>query len=310
MKLKKRLFVSLVMAFMFCILGVNTKYINATPIVITGITSYSDLKTYLEKTDGNEYILQLASNINVTDTIMVYGKKTIDGAGSGFRIINALTNIDRTGECKNNSLSVAQGADLTVQNGLIFDGSNKYTKQSSNIIVSGKLTVSNTDFYDSTQGIHVSETGELHFDSGNIKPEDYDMDMGIGSRGTVYFTGGTILGKNGSHTINHGIHINGQPHVSTNPSKGILWMSGGTIDQCTTGIIVFNGNANGTTGVATISAGTISNSRECGITNGLGNGNIGTVNINGSATINGAGNQGIYNNLGSTVNIQGGLIHL
>ena len=288
---------ALILGFIFFSGDVNAELRGVT------VSSFTDLKNYLELNDGNEYHIYVQANIPITETIKVRGTKRLIGnlngtSNSKATIGNYLTS--HPSGNPNSMLITSAGANLTLDK-MIFDGRNVNTVASSNVSVdAGTVTVIDCNFHTGDQGIHVGRDGTLYFKSGVIHNDN--TSMGIGAFGTVYFQGGTIQGSG------QGIHING----TYNTGRSILYMSGGTIQNCTTGVLIFNnstGNISGgtiqncTTGVynrsktVNISGGTIT-----GNTNGFNNEGTGNVS-NGTIKNN---SRGIYNT--GTLTVTGGTI--
>lgn len=267
--------ISLVGFFYVIMLIIGMKYneVQAGPIGIA-CTDFATFKKFLELDDGQEYHVHLDTDITITDTVFCKGTKTI--SGHNHFLVNGIGHKNDT----NQMIDVDRNSTLTIENYTFFDGRNTYTIASANLCVGGTAIIRNSDFHNSSQGIHVGTTGTLNFYSGTIGSGN--TAMGIGAYGTVNFHGGLING-NGSNP-SQGIHING----------GKLNMYGGTISSCPTGAIIFN-NATGV-----INNGTIS-SCKIGINNSQG-----TVTINGGKISNST-SYGIQN--ASTLNVKGGEIY-
>ncbi len=253
----------------------NLLLINiAIPKVVFGaigveVWDFNTFKTCLESND--EYHLYLKTNISATETTHARGRKII--VGSGYTVIN---NKSDPADTVNAIMAVESGAIIDINN-CVFNGNNKSTIASANIVVNGTCVVNeNSTFTNGTQGIHVATSGTVTVNNGKFVN---NTSMGIGSYGTINFNNGSVSNSP------QGLHNNG----------GTLNVNGGDIASSSFGLLNFNN------GTIHMKAGSIH-----GATNGIQNNN-GKIYVTGGNIYSNA--NGINNTSGQTCSVSGGNIY-
>ena len=170
--------------WMFAIFSIITFFgltVKSSAVTNINVSTYNDLKKYCEINDGNDYTINLQSDIDVTDTIRTRGKKKI--LGNGYEIRNKISGkVDR---------DIAPSLEISVGSEFIFDnlfmkGSDRkrHDSASSNVVILGKLQIiNNCKFQNGSQGIHVGNSGTVYIYSGEFCNNN---SYGVGAYGTVY----------------------------------------------------------------------------------------------------------------------------
>ena len=188
---------------------------SVMPLAVIGVevSTFQDLKYFLELEDGNEYHIFVKNDISFTERVYQKGTKTIkvsgyDGvnAGYGDNMINFINDINVSTLSENNTTMIVALGNLTIQN-IRFNGQHRETTTSANLMVSGTATIYWCEFtYGSESGLHVTADGTCNFMTGNVYNNNDNPNRtghGIASHGLVNLHWGQF------HSNRDGLHANG-----------------------------------------------------------------------------------------------------